>query len=81
MSCLLLNVCTSSKQVAEGMYVLGSPWAQQLSLHERELLNQVCGTLPTDVVVLVYSKLLLMKSNRILGACTRQQETCETTAA
>jgi len=56
------------------MYVLGSPRAQQLPLHERELLNQVCGTLSTDVV-LVYSKLLLTESNRILAACTRQQET------
>lgn len=55
------------------MYVLGSPRAQQLPLHERELLNQVCGTLTTDVVVLVYSKLLLTESNRILAACTRQE--------
>jgi len=56
------------------MYILGSPRAKQLPLHERELLNQVCGTLSTDVV-LVYSKLLLTESNRILAACTRQQET------
>jgi len=77
MSCLLLNVCRSSKQVAEGMHVLGSPRAQQLPLHERELLNQVCGTLHTDVMVLVYSKLLLTESNRILAACTRQQETAK----
>ncbi len=69
---ITLSSCRNMTVVAEGMLVLGKPYSAPLSASQQELFLKAGIIPPITHPLLVYSKLLIRDSNRIISNDSKQ---------